>query len=119
MESGLVPVLTLPRTDEGLQIENGDIVIHAVAGKAAAEIAGDGDAVDAVGAGNGPNHFVGGGVDDFGLGGVGNVEAMIGAIDINVVPPAGAADLDFAHDLVSGWRSDRGHAECQQQEGIS
>ena len=84
-----------------LQIENRDVVIRAVAGKAAAEVVRDGDAVDAVGVRNGADDFVGGGVDDFGLGGMRNVEPVVRAVHENVIPAAGAADLDLAHDFVS------------------
>jgi hypothetical protein len=67
---GIGTGLDLAEYRKRLQIENRDIVVHAVAGKTAAQIICDGDAVDAVGPRNGPNHLVGRGVDDFRLCGV-------------------------------------------------
>ena len=104
MESGFWPVLTLRKHLKSLDVENGDVVIAAVAGKALPEVAGDGDAVHSVGVGDGADELVGGRVDDFGLRAVGDVQAMIGAVHVNVIPISGSADFNFADDFVCGRR---------------
>ena len=87
--------LDLAQNLERFEIEDGDIVVHAVAGEAFAEIVGDGDAVDAIRAGDSADNFVCRGVDDFGLSVMRCVQPVVGAVDIDIIPAAFAADLDF------------------------
>jgi len=99
----------------GFEVEDSDVVAGAVAGKAFAEIVGDGDSVHARGVGNGGNDFIGGGVDHFGLGGMRDVEPMVGAVDVNIVPAGGSADFDLALHLVNGGRGEGERGGGQQQ----
>ena len=78
---GILAGLDFAQNLQRFDVEDGDVVVGAVAGEAFAEIGGDGDAVDAFGVGNGADELVGRGVDHFGLRAVRDVETMIGAVD--------------------------------------
>ena len=113
---GFWPVLIFAQDLEGLDVENGDVVVAAVAGETFAEVVGDGDAVDALGVGDGADEFVGGGVDDFGLRGVRHVEAMVGAIEIGVIPAGGASDFDLVDHFISGGRGEGERSRGDEEE---
>ncbi len=63
-----------------------------------------------------PDQLVGRGVHHFGLRRVRDIETMIVAVDVNVIPAAGAANLDFVLNLVSGRRGNGGNGKQYQEE---
>src|SRR6266850_1132681 len=75
-----------------LEVEDGYIVRTAVAGEAAAEVGGDGDAVNALRVWDAANDFVRIRVQHNNLGGVRDVDATGVAVHIDVVPAAFAAN---------------------------
>src|SRR6266851_6131057 len=87
---------------QSFEIEDGDSVGAAVAGEAAAEVGGDSDAVHALRVGNVAFDGVGVGVHDYGVRGVGDVDAARVAVDVDVVPAFIAGDGNGLDDVVAG-----------------
>src|SRR5713101_4243449 len=87
---------------QSFEVKDGDGVGAAVAGEAAAEVGSDGDAVHALRVGNVAFDGVGVGVHDYGVRGVGDVDAARVAVDVDVVPAFIAGDGDGLDDVVAG-----------------
>ena len=99
---GILAGVDFARDFEGSDVEHCHVVGGAVAGEAFAEIVRDRDAVDALRIGNSADEFVADSINDFCLGAVGDVEAMIGGIAEGVIGAVGAADFNVGHYLVRG-----------------
>ena len=106
MASGFLPVLTLAHALERLQVEDGDGVVPAVAGEAAAEVGGDGDAVNALGVGDRALHLAGVGVEDVHLVAVRDVNAAARVVHGEVIPAAVARHRDRLEQAVALRRGD-------------
>ena len=84
-----------------LQIEDRQNVGLPVGNEALVEVVGNGDAVHAVQVGNLPHDLPRIRIDYFHRGAVGGVETPVDAIQGDVVPAAGAANLDLIDDLIT------------------
>ncbi len=102
MESGPVPAGTLPRTVQGFQLEDGDVVGAAVADKAAIEFAGDGDTVHALGVRDIADHFAGVEIQNHDVGAVRDVQAAAGGVRGQVIPEAVTAEMNLLNDVITG-----------------
>src|SRR5712671_424230 len=87
---------------QSFEIENRDGVGAAIAGEAAAEVCGYGDAVYAWCVGNVAFDGVGVGIHDYDVGAVGDVDAAGVAVDVNVVPAFVAGNGNGLDDVVAG-----------------
>src|SRR5581483_9594816 len=94
---------------EGLGVEDGDGVGPAVGREPAAQVRGDGDAVDAGRVADLPFDLEGVGVEDVYLGVVGHIDAAAGGVHGQVVPAAVAGDRDRLDQVVRpGFRGQPG-----------
>ena len=96
----------------------------AVAHEPAVQFRSDGNAVNAWRIGDIADDLAGVDIDDDDMGRVGNVEAARGRVDGEVVPPALAADFDFAEKVVTGRGSEQdgssdGRGEQHQQKTLT
>ena len=87
---------------QGGRVEHRDFVLAAVAGEAVLEPGSDRSTMDARRVGDRADNFASVGVDDFDLSGMRNVEAARRAVDVDVIPAAGASNRIAADNLVAG-----------------
>src|SRR6266852_598569 len=100
-----------------LDVEDGYIVRTAVTGEAAAEVGGDGDAVNALRVWDAANDFVRIRVQHNNLGGVRHVDATGVAVHIDVVPAAFAADGNGFDHFITGRAGGGGGGEQKCASG--
>jgi len=87
---------------ERSEVEHGGIRGAAVGGEALVEFVGEGDAVDALGVWNVTDDFALFGIDDDDVSAARDEEAMSGGINFEIIPAAGAAELNFFGEMVAG-----------------
>ena len=107
---GILAGLRLAGLLQRLQIEDGHAVGLPVGDEALADVAGHRDAVHAVQLGDLSHHLAGLRVHHFDDGAVRSIDAVRGRIDRDVVPAAGAADLDLVQDFVA-FGAERGRGQ--------
>ena len=112
----ILPRLHLAQNLQRLQIENRHVVVAAVAGEALTQIGGDRNPMHAVGARNSADQLIGSGIDHLGLRAVRYVQAVVGGVNVGVVPASPAADLDFVDNLISRRRGQGGARQQHEQE---
>ena len=92
-----------------LQIEDGHGVGLPVGDETLAHVAGHGDAVHAVQLGDLSHHLAGLEIHHFDNAAMRSVDALRGRVHVEVIPAAGAADLNLVEDFVAfGAERDRG-----------
>ena len=108
--------LDLGFNHQSLEIENTDVIIHAVAGESEPEVVGDGDPVHAIGPHNRADQLVGRRIDYLRLRPMRDIQPVIIAIEVRVIPAVGAADFDLGEYLVSRRRGEGGGRADEQEE---
>ena len=114
---GVLARLDLGLDGQRLDVENGDIIVAAIAGEPEPEIVGNRDPMHAGGAHNRADQLIGVGIDHLRLRAVRDIQAVVGVVHVRIVPAVPAADFDFRDDFVCRRRGEGSGCGDDEKKG--